>query len=144
MGHTYTVALFHVVFSTKQRAPEIPDIAKLAAYLRGVANNLQIKAVEIGGTSNHVHALIGLPSTMSIADAVQKLKSNSSRWLRESGAFSGWQTGYGAFSVSASNVSAVRAYIRDQEEHHRTRSFEDEFTALLEKSGVKAAAEVFD
>jgi len=144
MGHTYTVALFHVVFSTKQRAREIPDVSKLAAYLRGIANNLQITTVEIGGMLDHVHALIDLPSTMSVAEAVQKLKSNSSRWLRATRSFSGWQTGYAAFSVSASNAPAVRAYIRDQEEHHRKRSFEDEFLALLQKSGVKATADVFD
>jgi hypothetical protein len=79
-----------------------------------------------------------------VSQAVQKLKSNSSRWLRENGRWLGWQEGYGAFSVSASNVDAVRHYIQNQAEHHRRCSFEDEFVALLDKSGVTFnRAEVF-
>ena len=136
MSHTYTSTLFHVVFSTKERRPAIAEPAKLWAYLAGVARNLDYEAIAIGGTQNHVHVLLRLPSQVPVSDAVQKLKSNSSRWLREEGRWFGWQEGYGAFSVSASNVDAVRRYIQNQPEHHRRRSFEDEFVALLAKSGV--------
>jgi REP-associated tyrosine transposase len=136
MGHTYTSTLFHVVFSTKERRPAIADPPKLWAYVAGVARNLHYDALAVGGTGNHVHILLRLPSQVPVAEAVQKLKSNSSRWLRENGAWMGWQEGYGAFSVSASNADAVRLYIQNQPEHHRRRSFEDEFLALLTKSGV--------
>jgi putative transposase len=144
MGHTYTSTLFHIVFSTKERQPAIAEPAKLWTYMAGVARNLDYEAFAIGGTQNHVHLLVRLPSDVSVSQAVQKLKSNSSRWLRENGSWFGWQEGYGAFSVSASNVDAVRHYIQNQAEHHRRRSFEDEFVALLDKSGIAFnRAEIF-
>ncbi len=144
MGHTYTSTLFHIVFSTKERQPAIAEPPKLWAYLAGVARNLHYEPFAIGGTENHVHALLRLPGHIPVAEAVQKLKANSSRWLGENGAWAGWQEGYGAFSVSASNVDAVRHYIQNQPEHHRRRSFEDEFLTLLTKSAVAfSRAEVF-
>ena len=144
MSHTYTSTMFHVVFSTKERKPDIADPAKLWAYLAGVARNLNYEALAIGGTQNHVHLFLRLPSDVSASEAVQKLKSNSSRRLRENGSWIGWQEGYGAFSVSASNVDAVRHYIQNQAEHHRRRSFEEEFVALLDKSGIAFnRAEIF-
>jgi putative transposase len=144
MSHTYTSTLFHVVFSTKERQTAIVEPPKLWAYIAGVARNLDYEALAIGGTQNHVHLLVRLPSDVSVSEAVQKLKSNSSRWLRENRRWLGWQEGYGGFSVSASNVDAVRHYIQNQAEHHRRGSFEDEFVALLEKSGVAFnRAEIF-
>ena len=101
-----------------------------------VARNRHYESFAIGGTENHVHALLSLPGHVPVAEAAQKLKANSSRWLREDRAWTGWQEGYGAFSVSASNVDAVRHYIQNQPEHHRRRSFEDQFLTLLMKSGV--------
>jgi REP element-mobilizing transposase RayT len=136
MSHTYTSTLFHIVFSTKERQPAIVESPKLWAYIAGVACNLDYEVFAIGGTQNHVHMLVRLPSDVSVSQAVQKLKSNSSRRLRENGSWIGWQEGYGAFSVSASNVDAVRHYIQNQAEHHRRRSFEEEFVALLDKSGI--------
>ena len=136
MGHTYTSNLFHIVFSTKERRPAIVEPGRLWSYLAGVARNLNYEPLAIGGTENHVHVLLRIPNHVTLSEAVQKLKSNSSRWLRENGRWLGWQEGYGAFSVSASSVDAVRRYIQDQQEHHRRRSFEDEFVALLAKSGV--------
>ncbi len=145
MSHTYTSTLFHVVFSTKERRRAIAEPPKLWAYVAGVARNLHYAALSVGGTENHVHILLRLPGQVPVAEAVQKLKSNSSRWLRENGTWMGWQEGYGAFSVSASNVDAVRLYIQNQPEHHRRHSFEDEFLALLTKSGVTFnRTEVFD
>jgi putative transposase len=129
----------HYIFSTKGRANSIPPELKekLWAYLLGIANNLRLKTLAIGGTTNHVHLLLGLPTTMTVAEAVQKLKANSSRWLREQGVPFQWQDGYGIFSVSPSQTATVQAYIRNQEEHHRKRSFEEEFRALLDKCGVE-------
>jgi REP element-mobilizing transposase RayT len=106
------------------------------AHLIGIANNLKIKSLAVGGTTNHVDTLICLPATMPIAEAVQKLKANSSRWLSEHGVDFQWHGGYGAFSVSPSLLSAVQAYIHTQEEHHKKRSFEEEFRLLLQKSGI--------
>jgi REP element-mobilizing transposase RayT len=90
----------------------------------------------VGGTQNHLHILLGLPPNVSMSEAVQKLKSNSSRWLNENGGFTGWQHGYGAFSVSASNADAVRHYIQNQAVHHRQHTYEEEFLSFLSKSGV--------
>ena len=136
MAHTYTSNLFHIVFSTKERLPAIPEPAKLWAYLAGVARNLNYGPLTIGGTQDHVHVLLRIPTNVPLSEAVQKLKSNSSRWLRENGRWLGWQDGYGAFSVSASNLETVWRYILNQPKHHRRRSFEDEFVSLLAKSGI--------
>ena len=89
--------------------------------------------VIVNGTADHVHMLVTIPAKLSVSDAARVLKANSSRWA---GPDFGWQTGYAAFTVSTSNMPDVVAYIRDQEQHHQTRSFEDELIALLEKHGV--------
>jgi REP element-mobilizing transposase RayT len=136
MGHAYSAILFHIVFSTKERRPTIREPDKLWAYIAGIARNLRYEPLAVGGTENHVHLLLRLPANVPVADAAQKLKANSSRWLGENGSWFGWQQGYGAFSVSSSNLDAVRRYIQNQPEHHRRRSFENEFTALLSKSGI--------
>lgn len=92
----------------------------------------------IGGVADHVHVLLSLPPTLSIAKAMQLLKGNSSKWLRETfpkmRSFA-WQQGYGAFSIGISGVDATAAYIRNQAEHHRTRSFREEYAAMLKKHG---------
>jgi putative transposase len=136
--HTYNANFVHYIFSTKERRNTIPAELQepLWAYLVGIANHLKIKSLAIGGTENHVHLLLGLPQTMTVAEAVQKLKANSSRWLREQGVDFQWQEGYGAFSVSPSLIEAVQHYIRNQKEHHPKRSFEEEFRAILDKNGV--------
>ena len=92
----------------------------------------------IGGASDHVHVLVSLPATLSIAKAMQLLKGNSSKWLRETFPkmhFFAWQEGYAAFSISVSGVDATVAYIRNQTEHHRTRSFREEYAAMLKRHG---------
>jgi putative transposase len=143
MAHTYNANFVHCIFSTKDRQDTIPAELQeqLWAYILGIANNLKIKLLAAGGTANHVHLLLGLPPTIGVAEAVQKLKANSSRWLGEQGIAFKWQDGYGAFSVSPSLLDNVQTYIRNQAEHHRKRSFEEEFRALLDKSGVAYDAE---
>jgi REP element-mobilizing transposase RayT len=97
-----------------------------------------MKTVAIGGASGHVHVLVSLPATLSVAKAMQLLKGNSSKWIRETFAKMrsfAWQEGYGAFSVGVSGVNATVAYIRNQAEHHRTRSFREEYAAMLKKHG---------
>lgn len=135
MAHTYTSNFIHCVFSTKNRNPLIPAAltAELYAYLGGIAKGEGFSLLAAGGTANHVHLLFVLPASYSLADAVQKLKGSSSRWI---GHRFCWQEGYGAFSVSPSQVVAVKRYIYSQEEHHRKRSFEEEFAALLRHCGI--------
>ncbi len=146
MAHKYANVLVHVVFSTKERRNLIPDELqrKLWKYIEGIGANCRIPVLAVGGMPNHVHILMALPSDISFAKAVQIFKANSSRWIGEHGIKFAWQEGYGAFSVSASNLGAVKDYIKHQPEHHAKRSFEDEFIALLRKSGVAyEASEVF-
>jgi REP element-mobilizing transposase RayT len=111
---------------------------RLWPYLGGIAKQNQMKALAIGGASDHVHVLLSLPATLSVAKAMQLLKGNSSKWMRETfpnmRSFA-WQEGYGAFTVGVSGVNATAAYIRNQAEHHRTRSFREEFVAMLKKHG---------
>jgi putative transposase len=139
MAHTYSNVLIHCVFSTKLRREPIPaDLReKLSMYFVGIGKSHDISVLCAGGTANHAHLLIALPATVPLAKAIQVLKANSSRWLGEHGFDFAWQEGYGAFSVSASNVEMVRHYIEHQPEHHAKYSFEDEFVSLLLKSGVK-------
>lgn len=104
MAHTYSANFVHCVFSAKERGNLIPTEwqEKLYAYLIGIADNLGLKILAAGGTANHVHLLISLPPSLTLAEVVQKLKANSARWLGEHVGEFEWQKGYGAFSVSAS------------------------------------------
>jgi putative transposase len=135
MAHTYASNFIHCIFSTKERRPALPveRLADFYAYLGGIARSEGFTLVGAGGTANHVHLLIALPATGRLATAVQKLKGSSSRWLGKGFA---WQEGYGAFSVSPSQVEMVKKYIANQETHHRKRSFEEEFVGMLRKCGV--------
>jgi putative transposase len=138
--HSFTSCLVHCVWSTKNREPYLAsDLrARLLPYLGGIANQNQMKTLAIGGASDHVHVLLSLPATLSAVKAMQLLKGNSSKWIRETfpkmRSFA-WQEGYGAFSIGVSGVDATVAYIRNQAERHRTRSFREEFVAMLQKHG---------
>ena len=138
MPNSFTANFVHCVFSTKARRNLIPAELqpRLYAYVGGIAKNLAFHLITAGGTANHMHLLIALPPTLRLAEAVQKLKANSSRWMGEHGVSFQRQEGYGAFSVSPSLLATVKSYILHQEEHHRRRSFEEEFRALLQKSGI--------
>lgn len=139
MPHTYTAYYFHCVFSTKERQNTIPEELKseLWAYLAGIAKNLGVVPIAIGGTSNHVHALLALKPNQTIAEVVQKLKANSSRWMGELRLSFEWQKGYAALAVSRSLLASVKAYVLNQEEHHRKRNFEEEMLTLLKKAGIR-------
>jgi putative transposase len=138
MSHAYSGNFVHCVFSTKGRRNTIPaDLqSKLRGYMCGIAQNLNTNVIATGGTANHVHLLMTLAPTSRLSEVIQKVKANSSRWMGEQGKSFEWQKGYGAFSVSPSMLEVVKAYVLNQEEHHRKRSFEEEFLALLKKSGV--------
>jgi len=139
--HSFVSSLHHCVFATKRREPALtPAIReRLWPYLGGIARENRIRTFAIGGVADHVHMLVGLPGTMSVSKAMQLLKGNSSKWIHETfpalRSFA-WQEGYGAFSVGISGIGETRAYIRDQEEHHRTRTFRDEVIMFLRRHGL--------
>src|SRR5215471_3336690 len=135
MSHTYVQNRLHVVFSTKRRAKLIAkrDQPKLWSYMAGIGRNHGFLMIANGGMEDHIHLLIQLPATLTVAKAVLLLKSNSSKWMNERGVRFEWQKGYGAFSVSASEVLTVVRYIENQELHHRHMTFEQEIVALLTK-----------
>lgn len=143
MPHTTTNLLVHFIFSTKQRCALIkPDFEKdLHAYLGGIIRQIGGTALCINGTQDHVHLLLRVSANRSIADVARLIKTNSSKWIHEKWPehhLFAWQMGYGAFTVSASGAPAVRDYISNQREHHRARSFQDEFMAFLKKNGITA------
>jgi putative transposase len=142
MGHTYASLFVHVIFSTKERRPLIRDDMRerLFEYMCGIGRGEFGKVLCVGGTANHVHGLVSLDTTIAIADAMRVWKAGSSGWVNKTFALDepfGWQSGYGAFSVSKSATDEVIAYIRNQEEHHRHRTFEHEFLAFLERHGIE-------
>jgi len=141
MPQSLSFLLIHIVFSTKDREPVL-DVAvrpALHAYLATVARNSDCECYRVGGVADHVHLAIRLSRTMTTAKLVEELKISSSKWLKcqapELAAFA-WQRGYGAFSVGPSDLDALRHYIDSQEEHHRTRTFQDEYRAFLIKYGI--------
>jgi REP element-mobilizing transposase RayT len=143
--HSFNSCLMHCVFSVKERrlllTPEIRE--RLWAYLGGIARDHGMKALAIGGVADHVHVLLSLPATLAVSKAMQLLKGNSSKWLRETfpdlrrDGFA-WQEGFGAFSIGVSGVKDTVEYIRTQEEHHRQRSYREEVEAFLKKHGFDA------
>ena len=141
MAHTYTKLLIHALFSTKERLPLLNAERRneLFPYMRGILENLGTKQVCINGPKDHVPLLFLLPPRLSLADVMEKLKANSSKWIRQSQpgarAFS-WQAGYAAFSVSQSNAGGVRQYIARQEEHHHQLTYQEEVLSLLKKHGI--------
>lgn len=140
--HSFNSCLMHCVFSTKERRPLLtPAIRdRLWPYLGGIARENEMKALAVGGVADHVHILLSLPPTLPVSKAVQLLKGNSSKWLRETfpeltNQGFAWQEGYGAFSIGISAVEDTRGYILRQEEHHRRRSAHEEFEAFLKRHG---------
>ena len=137
---SYTNLLYHIVFATKERAPLITDElrADFHAYLGGTMRGLEGIALEVGGVEDHVHILAKIKPTIAVAEFIKQLKADSSGWANKKsrGRFA-WQTRYGAFSVSESQVEKVRAYVRNQAEHHRRISFAEEFKVLLKAHRIE-------
>jgi REP element-mobilizing transposase RayT len=146
VGHSFTNLLYHIVFSTKGRHPWLSAEVRprLFAYLGGLIREEGGIALGINGMPEHVHLLAKLRQDRAVSDVVRAVKANSSGWVHRTFedlvAFA-WQTGYGAFSVSQSQVQRVQEYIANQEEHHRNRRYEDEFRSLLRAHGVEFTEE---
>jgi len=139
MSHTSGNILLHIIFSTRGRRPSIESDfrADLFAYLGGIMREINGTALIINGTTDHVHMLVRIRPAQSSAQIVRVVKANSSRWVHAKwDPKFAWQTGYGVFSVSESNVAAVTKYIAEQEEHHRKHSFQEEFVAFLKKNNL--------
>ncbi|MBI1380478.1 MAG: IS200/IS605 family transposase [Planctomycetaceae bacterium] len=133
--------LVHLVFSTKDRTPWIDTTVRAGfhAYLATVARNAGGRCLRVGGVVDHVHLAIQLPRTLTIAALVEGLKTSSSKWMkgrsRELWGFA-WQRGYGVFSVAPRNSSALLQYIDEQEKHHRSRTYQEEFRGFLIENGI--------
>ncbi len=141
MPQSLSRILVHLVFSTKYRerllTPEIQD--ELHPYLAGTLDNIGCPSLQVGGVEDHVHLFFGLSRVRTIASVVETVKTSSSKWLKTKDprlAGFHWQSGYGAFSVRASGADAVITYIRNQREHHRRATFEEEYRASLTRHGV--------
>jgi REP element-mobilizing transposase RayT len=142
MAGKYLSLLVHFTWSTARREPWISADWRepLFAQIGGIMKNKNAKLLSAGAMYDHIHLYASLPSTLSIADLVNTVKSNSSRWIHQNHikarAFA-WQEGYGAFSVSKSEENRVIKYIRNQESHHRKRTFKEEFLTFLEKHEIE-------
>jgi REP element-mobilizing transposase RayT len=142
MPSTYTNLLYHLVFSTKDRAPLITEAIRedLYSYMGGIIRGEGGVSLQIGGISDHVHLLVKLKPAVAVSDILRQLKSNSSKWANETHESVhkfGWQDGYAAFSVSKSQVPVVTEYIRNQEQHHRRSDFKMELVELLRRHEIE-------
>lgn len=142
MAQSLSKVYVHITFSTKNRQNLIDEKIKtsLFQYLGGVCKGLECNPVRVGGYSDHVHILCLLSRKVTQMDLLEELKKQSSKWIKNQGsAYSNfyWQDGYGIFSVNPTQVNVVEEYIENQEEHHKSVSFQDELRALLKKYKVE-------
>ena len=142
MPQSLSKVYLHIVFSTKERFPFIDETCaeELFKYLAGICKNLNCPVLQVGGCRDHVHILCLLSRTCTQSDLVKELKVGSSRWMKSRGGIFDkfyWQDGYGIFSINPTQTDAVVEYIKNQAEHHKTISFQDEFRAFLKKYGVE-------
>ena len=142
MANTFTSLHYHVVFSTRNREPWIKPLIeqRIWAFLGGIARENKMKAITIGGVEDHLHLLLAIPPTLTISKALQLLKGGSSAWIKQTFPAMrrfGWQDGYGAFTVSKSQIPQVTDYIQVQRKHHRKKTFQEEFKALLKKHDIE-------
>ncbi len=141
MGQSLVKNYVHITFGTKHRVPLIhpPTESELHNYLGGICKNLGCQPLKIGGYTNHVHILCMLSKNIALAKLLEEVKSHSSKWVKTKDSSLSkfyWQDGYGAFSVNPAEVDVVIAYIENQHEHHRKKTFEEEYLALLVKYGI--------
>lgn len=142
MGHTYSNNLFHIIFSTKDRCGLLSDINRdeIHRYITGIIRNLDCALLRINSVSDHAHLLCKIKPSLAVSEFASKIKSNSSRWIKERFEMPDgfqWQSGFSSFSVSESAAKHVIRYIENQQEHHKTVSFSDELKSFLDKHGVE-------
>jgi putative transposase len=141
MANTYASLHYHLVFSTKNREPWLaPNIEqRIWKFIGGIARAHRMTALQVGGVEDHIHALVTAPPAIAPSQIAQYLKADSSKWIHEE--FPAlrnfwWQDGYGAFTVSKSNIPKVFKYIQNQREHHRKKTFHEEYLEFLRENGV--------
>ena len=142
MASTLVKIDVHLIFHVKSTGTRMreSDLGRIFAYIGGVIKGMGGLPVEIGGQPDHVHILTSLPKTMSPVDFVRAVKADSSKWMKSlDSAYESfaWQEGYGAFSVSPSLIDKTVQYIRGQEEHHRKRTFQEEYKLFLDAYGIR-------
>ena len=142
MASTLVKIDVHLIFHVKSTGIKMheDDLPRIFAYISGIINGVGGLPIEVGGRPDHVHILTSLPKTMSLSDFVRAIKADSSRWIKrldDKYAQFAWQEGYGAFSVSPSLIEKTANYIRGQEEHHKKRSFQEEYRLFLEAYGIQ-------
>jgi len=142
MANTFASLYYHIIFSTKNRVKSIhPEIEKrVGAYMGGIVRKHGMTLMQVGGIEDHIHALVMAPAILAPSQIAQFLKGDSSKWMHE--AFPAlrefaWQDGYGAFTVSKSNLPDVIQYIENQREHHRKKTFQEEYREFLRKHGIE-------
>ena len=145
MANTYTQLYFHIVFAVKGRSNLIFVNWKdeLYKYISGIISNKNQKLMIINGMPNHIHLLIGTKPTCNLSDLVRDIKANSSKWINEKRFVNGkfeWQTGFGAFTVSQSGLKNVIHYIKNQEEHHKVKTFKEEYLDFLKAYKIEYKA----
>lgn len=141
MPSTHTSLHYHLVFSTKHREPWLPPTLRqrVHEYLGGVVRQLNGIAHAVGGTGDHVHLAVGLKATHCLADVMREIKRESSHWIHSELRLAGfaWQDGYGAFTFTAKDRAAVCTYVQRQEEHHRVKTYQEEYRLLLDRGMVE-------
>lgn len=140
MSQSLAKIYLHIIFHARKDCYiHEQDLSNLQGYLSGILKQKESTAIKIGGTENHIHMLCTLPRTLSVSDFVRDIKASSSHWLSmQGGCYRNfkWQNGYGAFSVSQSQVEKTKEYIGNQKEHHRRRTWKEEYTAFLQLYGI--------
>ncbi len=140
MPSTHLSLLYHLIFSTKRRLPWITESweGRLHSYLGGILRGLGGVAEGIGGTDDHIHILASLKANHCLAEVLRELKSESSQWIHEVIGITKfeWQVGYGAFTVGRAEAAHIQRYIREQREHHRKKTFQEEYLEFLRQNGV--------
>jgi REP element-mobilizing transposase RayT len=141
MANTYTQIYIHVVFAVQERAGILKKEwrEELFKYIAGILRNQGVKLLAIGGVEDHIHSLLALNPKIALSDMIRDVKANSSKFINEKGFVRGkfyWQEGFGAFSYSRSQIDKVAKYILNQEKHHDTKSFRDEYIEFLNKFEV--------
>jgi REP element-mobilizing transposase RayT len=141
MPSTHLSLHYHLIFCTKGREPWFAPTPRVRVheYLGGIIRGMNGISHAVGGMGDHVHVFAGLRATHRLSDVMRELKSESSAWIRRELRWHGfaWQEGYGAFTVSASHFESVRTYVLQQEAHHRTTTFQQEYVAMLERGLVE-------
>jgi len=139
MPQSLANVIIHAVFSTKNRSPTIVGEVRprLHEYVGGILRGMECPPIQVGGVEDHIHVLLRLSRTLTVAQTIEKVKTSSSKWMKGSVPEFAWQNGYGVFSLSQDDLDAAISYVQRQAEHHKVHSFQDEFRTLMREFGLE-------